>query len=213
MGAVKRAGEAAASSGEGTRAVPSSGALIVTTLCLGAAMDMGGALIAFPPMGMAVQMNLGRNNVQIAVPHAALGDNAVRKNTNIIGRPTQDHRLQAGVVIQMNVQSRQADVMVVVLALGQPSRQFAFIVIEDVGQAADAIGGGSGFQPFAFQFFPDDVANSLGPVQIAFSGHELVKLGEQFVVERDGDSFHLPRRPFRSGDDGHCSAPGSKENL
>ena len=85
--------------------------------------------------------------------------------------------------------------MVVVLALGQPSRQFAFIVIEDIGQTAYAMGRSPGFQPFAFQFFPDHVADGLGPVQIAFSGHELVKLGKQFVVERYGDSFHLPRHP------------------
>ena len=67
---------------------------------------MGGALIAFPPMGMAIQTNLGRNDMQITVPHAPLGDNGVREIANVLGRSAQDHRLQAGIVIQMNVQGR-----------------------------------------------------------------------------------------------------------
>ncbi len=135
-------------------------------------------------------MDVSGNNMQIAVTHAPLGNDGIGEIANIIRWPAQNHGLQTGIVVQMDVKGRQAEIMMIMLALGQPTRQLALVVIENIRQTADAMGGGAAFQPLALQFFANNVAESLGPVQITVSGHELVELNQKVVIQRYGDSFH-----------------------
>ena len=153
-------------------------------------MNVGVTRIAAAPVGVAIQMNVGGNDMQVAVTYAALGDDGIGEIANVIGRPAQDHGFQTGIVIQMNMQGRQAEIMVIMLALGQPARQLTFMMIEDLGQAADTRGRRAAVQPFALQFLANHITKGLGPVQIAVAGHECVKLDKKLVIKRYGNSFH-----------------------
>ena len=74
----------------------------------------------------------GRNQMQVAVANSSLGDRRVGEFAYVGGMALQNRRLEAVVVIEMNVKRRQHEIVVIVLGLRQPPREVALIVIEDV---------------------------------------------------------------------------------
>ena len=66
-------------------------------------------------MRMAAAGALGRNDVQLAVAHAALAHRVVRQRLNRLDRPAQHRDLEAGVMVEMDVQGRHLEIVVAVL--------------------------------------------------------------------------------------------------
>ena len=89
-------------------------------------------------MRMAAAGALGRNDVQLAVAHAALADRVVGQLLHRLGRAAQHRDLQAGVVVEMDVQGRDLEIVVAVLRLGEPPAEIARLVVVDIGQGGDA---------------------------------------------------------------------------
>lgn len=65
------------------------------------------------------------------------------------------------------------------------------MVVEDVRQVGDAVAAFAGPLACGFKFVPQEVADGLGAVLVAAGFDQGVEFAGQFVVERDGDSFHV----------------------
>ena len=72
-------------------------------------------------MDMPLRVNFGRNQVQLAVPHATLCDQGVGEGPYLLGAPSQDHRFHALLVIEVGVHRGYGEVVVLVLQVGRRS--------------------------------------------------------------------------------------------
>ena len=89
-------------------------------------------------MRMAPAGALGGNQMQLAVAHAALAHRVVGQCPHRLGRAAQHRDLEAGIVVEMDVQGRHLQVVVPVLRLVEPPAEVARLVVVDIGQGGDA---------------------------------------------------------------------------
>lgn len=75
-----------------------------------------------------------RDQVELAVAHAQLGDNGVGELFLLFGRTTDHHHLQAVLMVQVDMQGEDRDIVMVV---GQAPGQFPLFVIEHITEGAD----------------------------------------------------------------------------
>ena len=76
--------------------------------------------------------------MQLAVANAALAHGVVRQRLDRLDRPAQHRDLEAGLVVEMNMQCRHLEIVVAVLRLGEPPAEIARLVVVDIGQGGDA---------------------------------------------------------------------------
>jgi hypothetical protein len=111
-------------------------------------------------------MDMGRtaaicgDEIEGAVTNSGLGHQRFGECPHGTRRATQDDALHAIVVIQMGMQGRHAQIVMLMLVVRHPLRQFALVVVRDVGQVGDA-GGASSCQTAGFDLGAQDVAHRL----------------------------------------------------
>ena len=103
---------------------------------------------------------------------------------------TQDDALHAIVVIQMSMQGRHAQIMMLMLGMRHPLRQFALMVVIHVGQVGDAVGRVLPCQTAGFNMGAQDVAHRLRTVRIAPGHNQGIKGPGQVFIEGYGKSLH-----------------------
>ena len=82
---------------------------------------------------------LGRHHHHAAVPHAALGDHVLGEMLDRAGLALEHRHLQATVVIEVNVQGRQRQFVMVVEGFGEAAGKLPRGMIVDVDQRGDAV--------------------------------------------------------------------------
>ena len=108
-----------------------------------------------------------------------------------IRRAAQRDRLQAVVVVQVDVHGRQHQIVVLMLQVRQPFGEIAGVVVVDVTQRGYAIRGLVTFQALRTQQAAQDVAHRLGPVLVALAPDQFVEAGGEFLAERNREAFHV----------------------
>ena len=121
------------------------------------------------------RLGFHRNQVEKTVANAPLGDELFREGTNVVGVTTQKQGFQAVVVIQMDVHGRDDDIVGMVLEIVETFGQAAFVVVVNVGETGDAVGGFDFFQTPVFQFTPDNVAHGFRAVGVTAFADQAVK--------------------------------------
>ena len=96
------------------------------------------ARVDVAPMNMAIVPNLCRDEMELAVTHAALARGLVRERLQLGGRAAQDGDLQTGVVVEMDMRRGHLQVVMSMLRLGEPLAERARLVIVDIGEGRDA---------------------------------------------------------------------------
>lgn len=116
-----------------------------------------GLLVAFA-VQVTSPLDRYRHQVQIAVAHAATGDELIGKAANSTQRPAQDAGFQAVVVVKVHVQRGHREVVMIVLCVGQLTSKVPLVMIENIGQNAHAIAIGVFFGPLTGQESAQQVA-------------------------------------------------------
>ena len=133
----------------------------------------------------------GNGHHQTPVLHALQADELIGKMGHLGRLAMYDQHLEAGVVVQVRVASRDHQFVVLVLRLGQFFRNAAGVVVVDEGYRAHhgrLRGGGLlGYQPVANQ-----IAKGFRPVGVAAPSEGAVKPLEKIRIERDADPAECP---------------------
>jgi len=79
------------------------------------------------------------DEMKVAMPHTAQGDDGLGERPHGLHRPSQKDGLQAVIVVQLCVHGGQAEVMMGVVAFGQAGGQGEFMMIVDVAQRGHAL--------------------------------------------------------------------------
>ena len=79
-------------------------------------------------------IRIHRDQVELAMPHAGLRDHRLREVHYVLGLASQDHGLDAIVVIQVRVHRRDRHVVMIVLHLGKPAGELPLVMVVDVAQ-------------------------------------------------------------------------------
>ena len=123
------------------------------------------------------------DQVELAVAHAALGDQRIGKAAHRRGRPAQDDAFEAVLVIEMGMHGGDGKVVLTVLQGGQALGQVAFMMVVDVGQVGDAMARPAALLPRLFKMRAQQVAHGFGAVPITALGDQTVELGSEFGIE------------------------------
>lgn len=130
-----------------------------------------------------VVFGLKGDQVQMTMPHAALGTQCVGKAPDIGRWPAQDHRLQTIIVIEMTVHRRHRQVVVIVLQAGQPFGQFALVVVIDIRQIGNTVATGRLTPAIVFDRATDQVTYRLGAIDIAAGGNQFIELARERRIQ------------------------------
>ena len=101
-----------------------------------------GSLVAVRVRGVSGVLVVVRGRRQIddlSMAHAAFGDDAIGEFPPVAAASLQDRHFHATLVIQMNVQRRLREIMMIVEVARQPFWQFALMVVVDINQSGDAL--------------------------------------------------------------------------
>jgi len=146
---------------------------------------------------MRVRMRLDRHHHDLAVANAALGDDMIGERLHLAA-PSFEHRdLKTGIVVDVNVQRRLREVMMFVIVVGQPLRQFTGGMVVDVAQRRDAVSVARGSASGMLQPAAQEIAKRLGAAGLAVLRDEVVYLAEEVVIDGDGQALHVGPRSSR----------------
>ena len=101
-------------------------------------------------------------------------DELVGELLNITRLPAQEHYFKAGVVIEMSMQSRDNNLVMFMLEVGEFFRKQASVMIIDQGHGSDD-GGFRGYDRSPYNPVPDEIAERFRPVVVPFVSDEFVK--------------------------------------
>lgn len=154
-------------------------------------LDLDVGVAAFAVVVMCLGLKFRGDHDQAAMADASFRDNLVCNCLDLGGLPLQDSGFHAVVVIEMNVEGRQDELVVVVESPYEPLRQVARGMVENIDDCGNAILGTGCVQYRFLQARAGQVADSLRAVLVASCPNDLVKLGHQIVVKGYGDALHI----------------------
>src|SRR5215467_14024675 len=125
-------------------------------------------------MRMRVRMRLDRHHHDMAVTNTALGDDMVGKRLHLAAAPLQNRDLEAGIMVDVNVQRRLREVVVLMILVGQALRQFARGVIVDIAQRRDTVAIARGRPSRVLDAATQQIAKGLRAVGITVLRDEIV---------------------------------------
>lgn len=138
-------------------------------------------------MRMATPHALHRDHMKLAVSDAALAHRVVGQAPDGLHRALQHGNLQAGRMVEMDMQGGDLHVVMGVLRAGEPPAEIARLVVVDIGQGRDA-----GAVLLAFGVFVEalprlqpaqEVAQSFGAAGIAVLLHVPIQRRGKIVVD------------------------------
>ncbi len=125
---------------------------------------------------------LDNDQIQAAVPDAALGDNRLGEFTDPFHGPLQHDGLDALIVIEVSVQGRDRQIVVCMLNTRQPLREIPFVMIIDIGQIRDARAPHIALFGALLQVGTENIAHRLASVRVATLFDEFIeRRGEVFI--------------------------------
>jgi hypothetical protein len=133
---------------------------------------------------------LNRQNHDMAVPHAALGNDMPGECFYFRTSSPEYGDLKTGIVIDVHVKRRLCEIVVVVEILGQPFRQFAGGMIVDVTQRRDTLAIADRVVTGVFETAPHKIAERFRTIGVAALRDEFIHLGNEVVVDRDRQALH-----------------------
>jgi len=145
--------------------------------------------VGAPAVGMVLGLLHG-HEVQAAVTHAGLGRQAAGELAHGGHGSLQHCRLEAVLVVEMHVHGRDDQVVMRVLALGDPFGEIARMVVVDIRETRDAVAVGRVVLRLAVELLADQVAHGFAAVLVATPGDQPVEAGGELVVEGYGDALH-----------------------
>ena len=92
-----------------------------------------------PVLAVLMVMCAPRQIHDLPVAHTAFGNNVIGEFPHIAAASLQDRHFHAPLVIQMNVQRRLREIMMIVEVARQPFWQFALVVVVDINEGGDAL--------------------------------------------------------------------------
>jgi len=145
--------------------------------------------------GAVVRVRLVRHRdgdeTRLAVFDVALGDHRFGKLPDPRSLPAQHRDFETIVVVEMNMHRRDLKIVMIVVRVGQPLRQLARVVIEDVGQRRDALSLRAVVDSRLLETEARQVAQRLGSIVIVVIVHERGEFLGKLVGHADGDPLHV----------------------
>lgn len=148
-----------------------------------------------PVRASAVRVVVGLlhcHEVQAAVTHTGLGRQAAGELAHGAHGSLQHRSLETVLVVEMHVHGRNHQVVVRVLAPGEPLGQIARMVVVYIRETRDAVAARRVFLRVAVEVLADQVAYGFAAVRVAARRDQPVEAGGEVVVEGDGDALHAP---------------------
>ena len=142
------------------------------------------------PRAAGARQRLRRHHHHAAVAHAALGDHVLGEVLHGAGLALEHCHFHATVMVEVDMQRRQRQFVMIVEGLGQPLGQFARGMVVDVDQGGDAVALGVQRLASLADAGAGEVADRLGAVLVAAGGDDAVELGHQLVIDGDGHALH-----------------------
>ena len=126
----------------------------------------------------------------LPMTHAAFGHDVVGKFLHVNTASFEDRHLHAALLVQMNVQRRLREVMVIVKVAGQPFRQLALLVIVNIDERGKARVRPGDLRRALLQAGSHQIAYGFRAIGIAVRRHVTLQLRRQIVVDCYGDTLH-----------------------
>jgi hypothetical protein len=151
-------------------------------------------------MGLAagsVRRRIDRDGheADVTVSHAAFGDDSLCKVADL-GSVAPKHRdFEARVMIEMDVHRRDLMVMMVVVRIRQPFRQFAGMVVEDIRERRNAVSGDAVAEARLPEAETGEIANGFRAVVVPLTFHERGQLGRKVVGHANCYPLHETASP------------------
>jgi TonB-dependent Receptor Plug Domain/TonB dependent receptor len=143
---------------------------------------------------MAPPCALHRDQVKLAVTDAALAHRLVGQAPDGLHRALQHRDLQAGGMIEMDMQGRELHVVMGVLRPREPPAKVARRMVVDIGEGRDTgavvFAFGVCIQALACLQSAQEVAQRFGAARIAMLLHVAIQRRSEIVVDRHRKSLH-----------------------
>jgi hypothetical protein len=123
--------------------------------------------------------------------HSAFGDNMVGKVLNIGATSLEHCNFHAALLIEMHVERRLCEVVVLMEITCKALRQFAFSMVVHIDQRRHTRMGPTDFHGCLLQASAGEVPDRLRAVLITPQVHEPVKLNIQVIVDCNGHAVHF----------------------
>ena len=149
-----------------------------------------------PRMRVRFSFDRDRHKTHLAVFDAALGDHGLRKLPHHGGFATQDSDFETIVVIEMNMHRGDLKVVMRVMRIGQPPRQFPRVMIENIGERRDALTAHAVIDPRLLKTQAREIAHSLGSVLVTIAFYELGEFDGELIGHADRDPLHRLNFPI-----------------
>lgn len=130
-----------------------------------------------------------RHHVQVAVTHAAPGDELVGKLPHAPQRSAKNACFKTVIVVEVDVKRCHRKIVMVVLRIGELPGKVALVVIVDVGQDADAATVGILFCALSRQESTQQVAYGLGAAAVAQPLPVALECFGQLPIQGYGESL------------------------
>ena len=133
---------------------------------------------------------LERYKIDLAMSHATLCHQGIGKTPDVLQGATQDHRLHAFVVVQVDMHAGDGEIVMRVLERRETTRQFTLMMVVHITHRSDAGLWFRAFQSFLLKTITNQIAHGLGAMLVTVTTGEVIKgLGEG-IVDRNGQSLH-----------------------
>ena len=123
--------------------------------------------------------------------HSSFRDGGLGEFADALGGTAQDHDFQTILMVQMDVQSREHQVVMLMLGMRQATRQFPLMVIIDIGEGSDRMVGGAFSQTVLFEAVAQQVADRFRAIFISLAFDIAIEFLQQRFIQGNCDSFHL----------------------
>ena len=107
--------------------------------------------IALVTMPVRLRLQRDRNEAHLPVRDAAFGDNAIGEASHRLCLSAKHGNLETVLVVEMRMQRRHVEMMMIVMRAGQPLRKFAGVVVEHVRERGEALAADVRAQPGVLQ--------------------------------------------------------------
>ena len=154
-------------------------------------MNMGMGMDATVTMGMTFFRELPGHQHESAVLYTPLGNNALREVLDCRRLATERGNLHAVLVIQMHMERREDQVMVIMKVFRESPGKFPGPVVVDVDQGTDGRGAFGGLLRHLAQARPRQIPDCLGAVGIPACFDKGIEVCHQLVIESNRDPLHV----------------------
>ena len=122
------------------------------------------------------------NGPELPVPDAALGHDRLREVDYRLGRPFEDHGLEAILVIQMGMHGRYRQIVVIMLHPRQSAGELPLVMVVDIAEGAYTVLRGARIHLRAAERSTYEVAEGLRPTSIALLLDQPIECVCQVIV-------------------------------